>query len=741
MIDSDLRAAFRRSGALADPVDVVISGAGISARVLPVGDAVKQMVWDAVVESLTDAPTEQMLLVGVAGLIRDGDVRLEPLVQSLTAGDERMRSLRGVYDFMNTGPPQPEHRFLAGLEGTRQFTLNMDTLLESAGCQDVIHLHGRWNKPDTIKTTTDDYLNGLDQTIHSGLLAAIAGSHVLVVGYSGRDLDVMPLFRVALPRRLTWIQHQSEPGGRGELAPEVTILLKDLADRGVRLNCGDGAYRGDTGKALEMLYQEACRRVGRSPEAISFPGKAATAVLKEEKKRRRSTFVAALANQLGRVPLDVRLLAAADACFAAGANAETVRLLRGRRLSGVLEVRRRRLCARAARRCGDPGLAWRLLILPPPRGMRIGGLGKNLGELAALAYRSRVPWVGTLLDRLVIRFGPRLVAFLGLTHASVIRAMARQMDRAHVYDDWGRVRRLLKAMNFDPSNWESFAREVGVGATAQVLSTWADCETQVGNFELAILLTGQQVEVAHYAHPEIIAEAYWRRSVAFGRSGRWLEDPSMAEAVDRCLSDARDYCGGYVNASSGGDRSRGSAETSIWVLSGVIEWLFTSGRWGVDPTARDEVQNLVAQLNELLERPGVGQYAAAAAHLTLAGVATCEGVNSQAIRHLSLARRACRANGMRIVEYLHYADIIEAYAHHLGGVATTRDVRRLRLAQRFFQSHGSLVCVARTEILSRLLEGETIAPDKAFVWHSKGWLLEAAVARHCSWGGRLIWQF
>jgi hypothetical protein len=82
----------------------------------------------------------------------------------------------------------------------------MDQLIEDAGPHTkVTHLHGKWYRPKSIRTTVAHYSHGLARRLRRDFGHAIRGKNVLVIGYSGRDTDVMPLIEANPPRRLVWV--------------------------------------------------------------------------------------------------------------------------------------------------------------------------------------------------------------------------------------------------------------------------------------------------------------------------------------------------------------------------------------------------------------------------------------------------------------------------------------------------------------------------------------------------------
>jgi hypothetical protein len=100
-------------------------------------------------------------------------------------------------------------------------TANQDELLEASSsaaapgrARQVLHLHGTASRPDTIMTTIGQYRAGLPRGVQQRFTATIDGKHVIVAGYSGRDLDIMPTLYSPLPcviRSSDWLQPRRKP--------------------------------------------------------------------------------------------------------------------------------------------------------------------------------------------------------------------------------------------------------------------------------------------------------------------------------------------------------------------------------------------------------------------------------------------------------------------------------------------------------------------------------------------------
>jgi tetratricopeptide (TPR) repeat protein len=107
-------------------------------------------------------------------------------------------------------------------------TTNQDLLFERAASQlgmkrEVSHLHGRCDESHTIVTLVRDYVRGLPASDASLLRGAVNDRTVIVLGYSGRDRDIMPTLVRGHARNIVWVLHpDSKP------SPELLAAQKAL---------------------------------------------------------------------------------------------------------------------------------------------------------------------------------------------------------------------------------------------------------------------------------------------------------------------------------------------------------------------------------------------------------------------------------------------------------------------------------------------------------------------------------
>ncbi|HEY7831548.1 MAG TPA: SIR2 family protein [Solirubrobacteraceae bacterium] len=163
---------------------------------------------------------------------REPDLRLE-LVLELLSHHLDAQVLVEAFRGLNGAVAARAHVVLA-LAPTRQLvTTNQDVLLEQAIARagrrrSVLHLHGDCHQPRYISTLISQYVVGLKRHVSEQFKAAIADRHVVVVGYSGRDRDVLPYLHAA--GEVTWLHYQPE-GHRTAVPSELQRLIEALPGR------------------------------------------------------------------------------------------------------------------------------------------------------------------------------------------------------------------------------------------------------------------------------------------------------------------------------------------------------------------------------------------------------------------------------------------------------------------------------------------------------------------------------
>lgn len=213
----------------------ILIGAGLSLDSgLPDGAALVEQAFDLVANSAPILLNDSELLELRRAI---GDLRLEILLERLVTEIPKDFLFR-MFDSLRNARPNFNHLAVIALKPRSIVTTNQDLLLESAAeflglrCS-VIHLHGRCDNKQSIITTISQYLVGLRSSVAAQFRESLDGKDVVVLGYSGRDRDVMPLLGEGTMKSITWLHH---PGSKRSpelhrlkerLRGRITIIVKD----------------------------------------------------------------------------------------------------------------------------------------------------------------------------------------------------------------------------------------------------------------------------------------------------------------------------------------------------------------------------------------------------------------------------------------------------------------------------------------------------------------------------------
>ena len=159
----------------------------------------------------------------------------------------------GVFEALVNAPPNPLHSALARLATDaemRILTTNFDDLLESAGADSslVTHLHGHLAEPTSLVFRVAQ--SGLPVAQINQLVARAATDRlVAILGYSGRDPDILAALHDARPSGVVWLarvpveRSVREAARQLELVCTVTLVVADLADVAPLIDRATGARR------------------------------------------------------------------------------------------------------------------------------------------------------------------------------------------------------------------------------------------------------------------------------------------------------------------------------------------------------------------------------------------------------------------------------------------------------------------------------------------------------------------
>lgn len=149
----------------------------------------------------------------------------------------------------------PLHAFLAKTY-RRIFTTNFEMCLESAGANNVLHLHGHIGEPSSLQNR----LFRLGKTAareYETFVTALSDGELLVIGYSMRDQDILEAIETGNPRRIYFLSRQ------GDL-PEFLTRFK-----------GEAIYTiGDAGELFGLTFPTTTRNkqhlVSARPPDVAF---------------------------------------------------------------------------------------------------------------------------------------------------------------------------------------------------------------------------------------------------------------------------------------------------------------------------------------------------------------------------------------------------------------------------------------------------------------------------------------
>lgn len=209
---------------------VYLVGAGVSQRApsrLPDGTALAKLAFDLLSKS-----GAVLLNPGELSRLRRRAtrLRLEILLERLS-NELSSRFLFQIFQTLRFAVPNLNHLALIESRPYAIVTTNQDLLLEKASERlghhvDTLHLHGRCDDLRTIVTTISQYLGGLRPSVSRKLAHVLDESHLVVMGYSGRDEDVMEKIASSNCKSVVWIKH---PGASESV--EVKRLRSQMPDR------------------------------------------------------------------------------------------------------------------------------------------------------------------------------------------------------------------------------------------------------------------------------------------------------------------------------------------------------------------------------------------------------------------------------------------------------------------------------------------------------------------------------
>ena len=656
--------------------DTVISGAGISTSWpsgLPSGDRLAQMVWVRMLQRLTAAgvASDEFKTRAATAL----SLRLEHLMELCTENGMDLAGVESAYWFMERAEPNESHRLLAALPAHTHLTLNMDTLLERVGMT-VQHLHGSIGHPGSIMTRVSQYVQGLPEDLEDLLFESVHNSDVVVVGYSGRDLDVFPILLGAVPRTLRWMRH---PGS--ERYPEVDSGLAQLR-RDPRCDCVN-----DSDGVIEDLVDPAT--VKRVQKLSKVPADFEPPDLGEE--------------CMAEVPTDILLQTVASALFDSGALDELDLMSSHDVTNRRAAVQLRKLRARSARQRGHTARALRLVVVPPSVQTAIPLWRSTTHEVSSLLTRAGHPQVASVIDRGLLCMSARRTD-LGARRAAVslrVRLAQRESVRGN----------LAAAAVLVAPIAAGEASRVGTTPGEVDALTWTlDILKAQGRFVEMRQLAGRLQKVAPFGNSSQKAYAYWQL-------GQLALLQGMTHEAREHLQTAHDY------ATAADDRL-------------ALAWVHatSSDAWRGHDDVRAS-QFLVAAFDDLAVRdPLVRQYL----HIQSAEHARYLGQRTEAKRHLAAAsairvpgqgaRRRHTLNELAI-------QMIELWSDGEAG-ATPAWTQRAEWLRAQYSRIGADACVATVVALTGAVTGAEVPADD---WLDRGWTEPVELVEQ-PWSWRRPWR-
>ncbi len=679
--------------------DVVIAGAGISKPLpsrLPDGDQLAELAWRMVVDSmpwklreLTHGATEQL----VAGrnpretVSRDKhDLRLEQLLEVLRRAIP-LDILVGVYRVLGTASANSIHTVLGRneLDLGRIFTLNMDSLIDNVAGKLVTHLHGRWDKPDTIISAIGQYLHGLPPDVDFDFGSAVHGKRVLVLGYSGRDRDVIASLTRHPPSAVHWVGH---PGH--ELTEDASRLRADLERRGTKVDPVDYV-------ACEDFLIPRFLDSGGSTDAL-VPSGSEPAVSPEWKVPSDAL------EALGQVPLACRVRGVALVMLEIGRKKDAVELLRHTHAVGREALEFRKLTASGLRSLGSNARAIGLLAIPPAcvwdRELREAWLdnrGEVAGALSAMGHAS----LADHLDNSIVRRGDTATTDHELANA--LHARARRAQRMEMRGDLESAAQDLDAISRNPDA----RRLMGLGGY-MLAETWrADLLKMKGKYAEATDVISCVIDDLPYGDLTQRAYALWRRAeikLLFHVDETGVDaDLNEAGRLAALANDTRvRFWTLATEADAWGRRDRRRARECQLKAEklladvrafGELYWLLIKAEFARGEDRLDECRCFAeeaVQLSQNRIRLPTGHVSArAAGHLIIA--------EADSVRARTPGQRNASARRLR--------DVIDEYVHL-----------------------GMLSGAARAETSLSIVMGDPLPDDRIAYFRQEGWLREASRA-------------
>ncbi len=481
---------------------VVVTGAGISFDApssLPSAGDLADELWDGFCDSL-DGVVDATLAATVRQRFRSSGatglpaMRMEQFMELLTKpGTVPVSIVVDIYRLVAGAAYNENHLRLAAMR-TRHFTLNMDTLIEDAGDGvDIVHLHGRWDEPEQIRTTVAHYSRGLDRDLRDAFCAAIEDATVLVIGYCGRDPDGVPLFDLHPPRRLVWV------------GPNLDGWEYEAVELRHRYDRGDFGTRRHF-EAVEMTAGEYLPSLVPTVPVPSGAVAAHPPPCIRERLERETSF-------------PQRLIALGNLLFDLGLFDDLHQVLRTRRFRGRDEIMRRKLVARSLTRQGSPEQAFALLARWPRGPAQVGPWLRAVTEIDALPIDAVRPRAARVFWKAVLAVMVR-VRLPGFERARLLAQVRRAKSLSLAGRPWGAV-----ALSREVTRRDDAAVVLGQDVLVDSLTWQADQLKVVGALNDARESAMRADRLGFYGNPSQAAFAKWKLGEVMAAAGRLDGEP------------------------------------------------------------------------------------------------------------------------------------------------------------------------------------------------------------------------
>lgn len=201
-------------------------------------------------------------------------LRLEIFLEILTL-EISASTVFKPFELLLSAKPNFNHLAVASLSSGAVITTNQDLLLEKAASllrsrRRIIHLHGRCDALGTIITIISQYLGGLDRRVRRPFRDEVAGKDVIVLGYSGRDRDVMQALIDAKPRSVRWLLHTKTRARASIISPELEHARQILGRRLVVIPTDTSAWLRER-LSSEQIERIAALGKSEAPQSPTMP--------------------------------------------------------------------------------------------------------------------------------------------------------------------------------------------------------------------------------------------------------------------------------------------------------------------------------------------------------------------------------------------------------------------------------------------------------------------------------------